>query len=122
MIEYIPLVAMILAGIGFGVVSAKAHELLGPRRPTREKVTTYESGMPPIKSAHERFSVKYYLVAMLFILFDIEVVFMFPWAVGYKGFFAGGQGSFALMAMLLFMVTLFVGYVYIVKKGALKWD
>lgn len=115
--QYIPIIAMVLAGVGFGVVSVKAHEILGPRRPTREKGTTYESGMPPVASAHERFSIKFYLVAMLFILFDIEVVFMYPWAVTFKSL-----GTYALGAMLLFIVTLFVGYVYIVKKGALKWD
>ena len=115
--QYIPIIAMVLAGVGFGVVSVKAHEILGPRRPTREKGTTYESGMPPVSSAHERFSIKFYLVAMLFILFDIEVVFMYPWAVTFNSL-----GNYALGAMLLFIVTLFVGYVYIVKKGALKWD
>jgi NADH-quinone oxidoreductase subunit A len=115
--QYIPVIAMVLAGVGFGIVSVKAHEILGPRRPTKEKVTTYESGMPPVSSAHERFSIKFYLVAMLFILFDIEVVFMYPWAVTFKSL-----GNYALGAMLLFIVTLFVGYVYIVKKGALKWD
>jgi NADH-quinone oxidoreductase subunit A len=102
--QYIPVVAMILVGLGFGVVSAKAHEWLGPRRPTREKESTYESGMPPV-------------VAMLFILFDIEIVFMYPWAVSFHEL-----GDFALAAMLLFITTLLVGYVYIVKKGALKWD
>jgi NADH-quinone oxidoreductase subunit A len=115
--QYLPAIVMILVGIGFGVVSAKAHEWLGPRRPTREKLSTYESGMPPVATARERFSVKFYLVAMLFILFDIEVVFMYPWAASFREL-----GNFALWAMLLFMVTLFVGYVYIVKKGALKWD
>jgi NADH-quinone oxidoreductase subunit A len=115
--QYIPVMAMILAGIGFGLVSVKAHEWLGPHRMTQQKLSTYESGMPPVSSAHERFSVKFYLVAMLFILFDIEVVFMYPWAVSFRQL-----GGYALTAMLLFMVTLFVGYIYIVKKGALKWD
>jgi len=115
--NYIPVAAMLLAGLGFGLVSAKAHEILGPRRPTEEKESTYESGMEPISSVKDRFSVKFYLVAMLFILFDIEVVFMYPWATGFKTL-----GNFALWAMLLFITTLFVGYVYIVKKGALKWD
>ncbi len=115
--EYLPVIVMIAAGLGFGLVSAKAHEILGPRRPTKEKSSTYESGMPPVQTARERFSVKFYLVAMLFILFDIEVVFMYPWAASFRGL-----GNFALVAMLLFIVTLFVGYVYIVKKGALKWD
>ena len=113
---------MVLTGIAFGVVSIKAHEILGPRRPTKEKGSTYESGMEPVKTAHERFSVKYYLVAMLFILFDIEVVFMYPWATTFKEFLASGNGTLALFAMLLFIVTLLFGYIYILKKGALKWD
>ncbi|MEO5929729.1 MAG: NADH-quinone oxidoreductase subunit A [Candidatus Kapaibacterium sp.] len=115
--EYLPVIAMIAAGLGFGLVSVKAHEWLGPHRMTQEKLSTYESGMPPVSTARDRFSVKFYLVAMLFILFDIEVVFMYPWAVTFRQ-----TGQFGLMAMLLFMVTLFVGYIYIVKKGALKWD
>ncbi|MBS1911185.1 MAG: NADH-quinone oxidoreductase subunit A [Bacteroidetes bacterium] len=115
--QYLPAIAMILAGVGFGIVSVKAHEWLGPHRMTAQKLTTYESGMEPVSSAHERFSVKFYLVAMLFILFDIEIIFMYPWAVSFRAL-----GNFALGAMLLFIVTLFVGYVYIVKKGALKWD
>jgi len=114
---YIPVIAMILAGLGFGIVSVKAHEILGPHRMTAQKLTTYESGMQPISTARDRFSVKFYLVAMLFILFDIEVVFMYPWATSFDLL-----GNFALWAMLLFIVTLFVGYVYIVKKGALRWD
>ena len=120
--NYIALVLMIVTGIAFGAVSIKAHEILGPKRPSREKLTTYESGMEPVKSAHERFSVKFYLVAMLFILFDIEVVFMYPWAVTCTEFFAEGIGGMALFAMLLFIVTLRFGYIYILKKGALKWD
>lgn len=115
---YLPAIAMIAAGLGFGLISVKAHEWLGPHRMTSQKLSTYESGMPPVSSAHERFSVKFYLVAMLFILFDIEIVFMYPWAASFRSL-----GNFlALGAMLLFVTTLFVGYIYIVKKGALKWD
>ena len=115
--QYIPVIAMIVTGILFVGVSVKAHESLNPQRPNKSKETPYESGMEPVKSAHERFSVKFYLVAMLFILFDIEIVFMYPWAASFREL-----GGFALWAMLLFIVTLFVGYIYIVKKKALKWD
>lgn len=106
-----------LVGIAFGATNILAAQFLGPRRPNREKQSTYESGMEPIKSARERFSVKFYLVAMLFILFDIEIVFMYPWAVQFRTL-----GLTGLVAMLLFMVFLFAGYIYVVKKGALKWD
>jgi len=115
--SYIPIFAMILAGIGFGVVAVKAHEILGPHKRTAQKESTYESGMQPISTARDRFSVKFYLVAMLFILFDIEVVFMYPWATSFRDL-----GTVGLWSMLLFIVTLFVGYVYIVRKGALRWD
>jgi NADH-quinone oxidoreductase subunit A len=108
---------MILIGIIFGVSNIVLAEVLGPKRSTKEKLTTYESGMQPIKSARERFTVKFYLVAMMFILFDIEVVFMYPWAIQFREL--GMQG---FIAMILFMVLLFSGYLYVLKKGALKWD
>lgn len=115
--SYIPLFVMILIGIIFGVSNIVLTEVLGPKRSTRAKLSTYESGMEPVKSARERFSVKFYLVAMIFILFDIEIVFMYPWAVQFKEL-----GMYGFVAMILFMVLLFSGYLYVVKKGALKWD
>jgi NADH-quinone oxidoreductase subunit A len=102
--------------------------LLAPRRPTALKDSPYESGMPPLGNARERFSVKFYLVAMLFIIFDIETVFLIPWATI---FFAGAAGTggargpstgFLLVEMLVFMFVLAVGYVYVWKRGALEWD
>src|SRR5947207_12283121 len=95
--------------------------LLAPRKPTVLKDSPYESGMPPLGNAHERFSVKFYLVAMLFIIFDIETVFLIPWGTIYFG--AGGPGmGFLLVEMLVFMLILAVGYVYVWKRGALQWD
>ena len=118
MIEaYIPIFLILAVAVIFGVVSANLSWLLGPQRPNREKHSSYESGMEPIRSAHERFSVKYYMVAVLFILFDIEVVFMYPWAVQYRNL-----GLFGFVEMVVFIVILMVGYVYILKKGALRWD
>ena len=97
--------------------------LLSPRKPTPLKDTPYESGMPPLGNAHERFSVKFYLVAMLFIVFDIETVFLIPWGTIFWG---GGEGGpttgFLLVEMLVFMLMLGVGYVYVWKRGALQWD
>jgi len=115
--EYIPLIFMILFGFGMAAVFMFLSEILGARRDTREKRTTYESGMQPIKTARDRFSVKFYLVAMLFIVFDIEIVFMYPWAVQFKQL-----GSTGFIAMMLFIVLLLAGYVYVIRKGALKWD
>ena len=101
-----------------------ASHFLGPRRPTPVKLAPYESGMPPLGSAHERFSVKFYLVAMLFIVFDIETVFLIPWATIYfNSGTPGGPGmGFLLVEMLVFLAILFVGYLYVWKRGAFQWD
>ena len=101
--------------------------LLAPRKPTVLKDSPYESGMPPLGNAHERFSVKFYLVAMLFIIFDIETVLLIPWGTIYfdggGGGAAGGPSTgFLLVEMLVFMLILAVGYVYVWKRGALQWD
>jgi NADH-quinone oxidoreductase subunit A len=94
---------------------------VGPWRPNKVKNSVYESGMDPVGSAHERFSVKFYLIAMLFILFDIEVVFMYPWAVQFKEL-ALSFGMFPLVEMAIFVGILLVGYVYVWKKGGLDWN
>src|SRR5204862_2955409 len=100
--------------------------LLAPHKPTAVKDAPYESGMPPLGSAHERFSVKFYLVAMLFIVFDIETVFLIPWGTIFFGGGAAGTGGpstgFLLLEMLVFMFILAVGYVYVWKRGAFEWD
>ncbi|HXL06020.1 MAG TPA: NADH-quinone oxidoreductase subunit A [Gemmatimonadales bacterium] len=99
--------------------------LLAPRKPTVLKDSPYESGMPPLGNAHERFSVKFYLVAMLFIIFDIETVFLIPWGTIYfngGGATGGPSTGFLLAEMLVFMLILAVGYVYVWKRGALQWD
>ncbi|MBI3260162.1 MAG: NADH-quinone oxidoreductase subunit A [Ignavibacteriae bacterium] len=116
--SYIPLVIMVVVGGLFGLSNVILAEVLGPRRTkTKTKLSIYECGMEPITSARERFSVKFYMVAMLFILFDIEIVFMYPWAVQFKEL-----GITGLVAMGFFMMLLFAGFIYVVKKGALKWD
>ena len=117
MVPYIPIILTLGAGLLLGVVLLKLHQWLGPHRPNDEKTSTYESGMEPVRSARERFSVKYYMVAMLFILFDIEVVFLYPWAVNFRALGLFGYGE-----MVVFIAILLVGYLYILKKGALKWD
>jgi NADH-quinone oxidoreductase subunit A len=114
--QYVPIAIMIFLGVTAGVVFTNINRWIGPRHPSEEKLSTYESGMEPVKSARERFTVKFYLVAMLFIVFDIEVVFMYPWAVVFRQL--GMQG---FLEMLLFIGILLVGLVYVVKKGALQW-
>jgi NADH-quinone oxidoreductase subunit A len=115
--NYIPIGIMILFGVVFAVVMSKASEWLGPKNPTEQKLSTYESGMEPVRTARERVSVKYYLVAMMFIIFDIEVVFLYPWAVNFRAL-----GLFGLIEMFVFIAILMFGYLYVWKKGALKWD
>jgi NADH-quinone oxidoreductase subunit A len=115
--NYLPALLMIVIAIGFGVMMANLSKWLGPRRPNFQKLTTYESGMIPVGSTRERVSIKYYVVGMLFIIFDIEIVFLYPWAVTFDKL-----GAFALGEMFLFIVLLFVGYLYALKKGALEWD
>jgi len=96
--------------------------LLAPHKPTVLKDMPYESGMPPLGTAHERFSVKFYLAAMLFIVFDIETVFLIPWGTIFWGGGDGPSMGFLLIEMLVFMLILAVGYVYVWKRGALQWD
>ena len=114
--QYIPIGIMILFAGAFGIFLVNVNKLLGPRKPNEEKLSTYESGMEPVKTARERFSVKFYLVAMLFIVFDIEIVFMYPWAVKFREL-----GMLGLVEMLVFIAILLVGFLYVWKKGALKW-
>lgn len=115
--QYIPIFLMIAIATLFGVVMVKLNEWLGPKRPNEEKLSTYESGMEPVRSARERFSIKYYMVAMLFIIFDIEVVFLYPWAVSFREL-----GLMGFITMSVFIFILLVGFYYIWRKGALEWD
>jgi NADH-quinone oxidoreductase subunit A len=104
---------VVVNAIGMLVLS----HLVSPQRPTALKALPYESGMPPLGGTRERFSVKFYLIAMLFIVFDIETVFMIPWGVAFRQL-----GLFGLVEMLVFIVILLVGYLYAWKRGALEWD
>ncbi|MEJ5285969.1 MAG: NADH ubiquinone oxidoreductase chain A [Candidatus Kapaibacterium sp.] len=115
--SYIPLILMVLFGFAIAFVFMILSEWMGARRVTREKITTYESGMIPFRTARERFSVKFYLIAMSFIVFDIEVVFLYPWAVSFNWLDSAG-----FWAMIIFIVILFAGYYYELKKGGLQWD
>lgn len=114
--QYIPIAIMIIIGVIAGVVFANINRFLGPRRPTEEKLSTYESGMEPVRTARERFSVKFYLVAMLFIVFDIEIVFLYPWAVVFRQLAPAG-----IIAMIFFLVILVIGLVYEWRKGGMDW-
>ncbi|MBS1514255.1 MAG: NADH-quinone oxidoreductase subunit A [Bacteroidetes bacterium] len=122
MIEsYIPIMLILFISVGFAVVNVNMSWILGPTRPNREKLSTYESGMEPVGTAREKFSVKYYMVSVLFILFDIEVVFLYPWAVSFMNF-EPAKMVYSFISVIIFVVILFIGYFYVIKKGALKWD
>ncbi|MGB8656710.1 MAG: NADH-quinone oxidoreductase subunit A [Candidatus Zixiibacteriota bacterium] len=108
LIFLVSMIALVILGLSY---------LLGKRVPTKEKLATYECGNKPIGDARARFSVKFYLIAILFIIFDIEVVFLYPWAVIYKRL-----ALFGLIEMGVFLLILLAGYFYVIKKGALEWE
>lgn len=114
---YLPIIVLVAVAAAFGLGSIILSSLIGQKKPTAVKMSPYECGCDPVGSARERFSVKFYIIAMLFILFDIEAVFLYPWAVLFKRL-----GMFGLMEMGVFIVILFVGYIYVWKKGALEWE
>jgi len=117
---YIPILLLIAFVIVNAVLMLGVSHVLSSYRRTPTKIAPYESGMPVLGDARERFSVKFYLVAMLFIIFDIETVFMIPWAVAFRQL--GDMAGLLIIEMLVFVVILAVGYVYIWKRGALQWD
>ena len=115
--NYIPILMFLLAAIAFAGSTILLSSLIVPRRKNRVKMSDYECGVEPVGDARERFSIKFYLVAVLFILFDIEAVFLYPWAVAFRQL-----GLYGLVEMLLFIGVLLIGYVYVLKKRALEWE
>lgn len=116
-LNYWPVMVYGLIAIAFGIVTITIGYFFRPSKPSQSKLSPYECGCPPVGDARERFSVKFYIIAMLFVLFDLETVFMFPWAIDFKAL-----GAFGFYEMLVFIFILMVGYVYAWKKGALDWD
>ena len=119
--DYLPILLMFLVAAGFAVGNIILSQLVGQHKATRTKTMPYECGKDPVGSARERFSVKFYLIAMVFILFDIELIFLIPWAVVFRRFMAEGLGTLIYVEMMLFVVLLLVGYVYVWKKGLFEW-
>ena len=119
--DYLPLLILILLGAFIAVLLVALSWILGPKAPSVEKLSPYECGVTPIGTARDRFPIKFYLIAMLFIIFDIETIFLYPWAVLFRnnGYLSRG---FLLAEMTVFIAILFVGYLYIWKKGALDWE
>jgi len=116
-VNYLPIVVFIAIAIAFGSVTLLLGKILRPSRVYKAKLTTYESGSIPFSDARIPFPLRYYLIAMIFVIFDIETVFLYPWAVVYDQL-----GLYALVEMFLFIGVLLVGYFYAWKKGALEWD
>ena len=119
--DYLPILLMFIVAAGFAVGNIILSQFVGQRKRTRTKLMPYECGKDPVGSARERFSVKFFVIAMLFILFDIEVIFLVPWAVVYKRLAAEGNGTFVYAEMMVFIALLLAGYIYVVKKGAFDW-
>ena len=115
--NYLPVLLFILVGIGVGIGPMLLGKLLGPSRPDPAKLSPYECGFEAFEDARMQFDVRYYLVAILFILFDLEIAFLFPWAVS-----LGTIGFVGFMAMMVFLAILVVGFIYEWKKGALDWE
>jgi NADH-quinone oxidoreductase subunit A len=114
---YLPIILLILVALAFGLGSVVFSSLIGQKKYSKVKFAPYECGCEPVGNARDRFPIKFYMIAMLFILFDIEAVFLYPWAILYKKL-----GLFGLVEMGVFIVILFVGYIYVWKKGALEWE
>ncbi len=120
--DFVPLFIMMVLALGLAFTLLKAAELIGPKRPNLVKGSPYESGMDPIGTARQRYSVKFYLVAMIFIVFDVEVVFMYPWAVSFHEFIDAGAALGVMSVIILFMVILAIGLLYDIKKGGLDFE
>ncbi len=115
--DYLPIAVLLIVSAGLAVAMVAIGHLLGPKHPTKRKLEPYESGMRAIGPAMRRMPVRFYLVAVLFILFDIEVIFFLPWAVTFRQL-----GLYGFLEMLVFVAFLLVGYIWVWKKGALEWE
>ena len=124
LMDYMPVLLMFIIAAGFAVTFIGLSQLVGQRKRTRTKLMPYECGKDPVGSARERFSVKFYLIAMIFILFDIEVIFLVPWAVVFKRLASPAYGlrNVVYFEMLIFIALLAGGLIYVIKKGAFDWS
>src|SRR5688572_21816732 len=125
--DYLPIALMFLVAVGFAASQLLVTQLIGPRKRTATKLMPYECGKDPVGGAHDRFSIKFYTVAVIFLLFDIEVLFIIPFAVAFKSLLAQEKlsgiafGTIAFVEILIFVGTLIVGYIYVWKKGTFDW-
>ena len=117
LIEYIPILYILIIALGFGVITVVLSTYLGPRRRSKEKLASYECGLPSEGFQYMQTPIKFYVIALLFLIFDLECVFLYPWAVHFDAL-----GIFGFVDMLLFIFILLLCYVYVWKRGALEWD
>ncbi|MCD6062603.1 MAG: NADH-quinone oxidoreductase subunit [Flavipsychrobacter sp.] len=115
--NYFPVALQLVVAIGFIVVMMAVTHLLGPKRRTKDKLVNFESGIPSVGNARQPMAIKYFLVAILFVLFDVEVIFFYPYAVNFREL-----GMEGFLAVVMFVAFFLCGFIYIVKKGALKWE
>jgi NADH-quinone oxidoreductase subunit A len=120
--QYVAIAILLVLTTAVAVIAISLGELFGPKRETKRKSMPYESGMVPLGKGTRQMPVRFYLIAVLFILFDIEVIFFLPWAVSFRDFINVGQGTFIFLEMLVFILILLVGYFYAWKKGAFEWE
>jgi NADH-quinone oxidoreductase subunit A len=116
-VNFLPIIFQMIVAIGFVVTTMFVTHKIGPKRVTTDKLTPFESGIEVIGNARTPVSIKYFLVAILFVLFDVEVIFMYPWAVNFREL-----GKEGMIEMFIFMATLLLGFIYIIKKKALDWE
>ena len=127
LMDYAPIAIMFLVALGFAISQLLVTQLIGPRKRTATKLMPYECGKDPVGGARDRFSIKFYTVAVIFLLFDIEVLFIIPFAVAFKSLIAQEQlsgiafGTIALAEILVFIATLVIGYIYVWRKGTFDW-
>ncbi len=119
---YLPILLLLIIALGFSGAFIGLSALFGPRKPSASKLSPYECGVPTIGEPRNRFSVKFFLVAIIFILFDVEAVFLYPWAVLFREFKASGDGVFLFGEMMVFLFILTLGLVYVWKRKALEWE
>ncbi len=120
-VKYLPIAIQSLVALGFVTVTLISSWILGPKFKSKNKLDAFESGIASVGNARTQFSIKYFLVATLFVLFDVEVIFFYPWAVNFREF-NQTMGYNGFISMLIFMSTFVIGFIYVIKKKALEWD
>jgi NADH-quinone oxidoreductase subunit A len=116
-IDFLPIIFQVIVALGFVVTTLVVTHFLGPKRKTSDKLETFEAGIKVVGNARQPFSIKYFVVAILFVLFDVEVIFMYPWAVNFRALKMDG-----MIEMFIFMGTLLLGFIYVIKKKVLEWN